>query len=273
MTRASLALAALLVVPLAPLAARAADEAHEGTLTCAPNTACLVSVPGTITATIVGDSENWAVETATPTTVTVKPTAPRLRTNLILLTASDAFFVDLVAPASDERAAGTPRLAFAAKPSSPPPPMVQVLASPSAIAAPGPLSSAAAPSPSTAEARPVSIAYRWTTRRHPRITAVYDDGAKTYIRIRSDEAPALYALTSAGPEAVNYLVSPGPQPHEMTYTADRVSAKWLLTLAGKGRRAANLVIEQIEIHPRQSPAAVATPAAAPNSDAAAPAEN
>ena len=263
MKPASLVLVALLLAPLTALA----DDSHEGTLTCGPNTACLVSVPAPITATIVGDSENWAVETATPNTVTVKPTAPRLRTNLILLTAADAYFVDLVAPAADERASGTPRIAFAAKAASPPPPMVQVLATaPPAAPTPTPPTS---PSTASVEARPVSLGYRWTSRRHPRITAVYDDGSRTFIRVRADEAPALYALTPAGPEAVNYLVTPGPQSHEMTYTADRVSAKWLLTLGGKGRRATNLVIEQIEVRARETPAAVAAPAAAPSTESAA----
>lgn len=272
MKPASLVLA-LLLVAVAPLPAHAADDSHDGTLTCAINTACLVSVPGTITSTIVGDSENWAVETATPNTVTVRPTAPRLRTNLIVLTAGDAFFVDLVAPGADERASGTPRIAFTAKASNPPPPMVQVftIAPPAAPTPPPATSPSIAPAP--VDAHPISLAYRWTSRRHPRITAVYDDGARTSIRLRSDEAPALYALTPAGPEAVNYLVTPGPQPHEMTYTADRVSPKWLLTLGGKGRRATNLVIEQVEVRSRQAPAAVTTPASAPSTESAAAAEN
>ncbi len=265
----ALTLAALLV-PLVAVAALDVTDTNFATLTCGTNTACLITVPSTITATIVGDSENWAVETATPNAVTVKPTDAHLRTNLILLTAGETYFIDLVSPAETDRATGTPRITFEARRPSPPPPMVQTLATPPSSPPPGVASS---PSPSSSTPQPVSIAYRWTTQKRPRITAVYDDGSRTFIRVRGDEAPALYALGTEGPEAVNYVVTPGPGAHEMTYAADRVSAKWLLTLGGKGRRATNLVIEQVAFRTRQTPAALTTPAAPTADSAPAASEN
>lgn len=158
------------------------------------------------------DTVRWSVSntvSANRTILIVKPSAARLRTNIVLVTDRRAYLIEAVSVAGDVYTAQ----AAWTYPAPPPPP-------PEPEPAPEP------------EARPIHEDYvLQAPRRGPPAwmpTRVWDDGLKTYVQfpdgIAASEMPPLFIRSPEGLELVNYRVQ------GRRYEIDRIFAEAELRL-------------------------------------------
>jgi type IV secretion system protein VirB9 len=168
----------------------------------------IVLEPGeSLTNIAAGDTSRWIVtqaegesESDGRTLVLVKPQAPNLRTNLVLITDRRTYLIDVISQAG---AAYSAQVAWSYPPNTEEP--VQ-------------------PSPPAG----LNVNYRvrtvqgerpvWTPAR------VYDDGRRTYIEFAPDvvasDLPPLFIITPDGAELTNYRVQ--SEPFGQRYMVDRI---------------------------------------------------
>jgi len=175
----------------------------------------LLLEPGEVLIDIAAaDTARWSVSntvTASRTILIVKPSAPRLKTNIVLVTDRRAYMIEAVSAAGDvytAQAAWT----YPAPPEPPPP--------------------EPAPAP---EQRPLHEDYVLKApRKGPPAwmpTRVWDDGLKTYVQFPDDiaasEMPPLFIRSPEGLELVNYRID------GKRYEIDRIFSEGELRLGNR----------------------------------------
>jgi type IV secretory pathway VirB9-like protein len=225
-----------------------ADESHAPTpvwrevpygtstpkLDCTPLSACLVTLQSgeTIQSRFLADSAGWEVEPGTTGAgqrlpiLAIKPHRCNESTNLFISTDRRIYSLLLNAPPCDEptlKAEATQIVRFVY-----PEEFARSWGDDSPVAAPVPGLALQAPSLTA-----LNFAYQWSAGRHavdPQV--VYDDGKRTYIVLRPEDAargyaPAVFALNGKNLEALNFTP---PQHGSTTYVVDRVVPALALVL-------------------------------------------
>jgi len=164
--------------------------------------------PGeTLNSIAAGDTSRWMVTQADAetegdgrTVVLVKPQAPNLRTNVVLITDRRTYLIEAI---SQNGSAYSAQVAWSYPPSD-------------------------ATQESTTPIDRLNLNYRIRTVRGSRPvwspTRVFDDGRRTWIefdvRVSAADLPPLFVITGEGAELVNYRVLAGPNGQR--YEIDRI---------------------------------------------------